>query len=108
MLAMLAAKKQEIGAQWIVFDGIDVLLTQLQNPAAEVDEIYRIRDWLDDSGLTAIVTTKSEERLHEPVQYGFMQFMADCVVRLGRRQEDRVASQLVQMMKYRGSGFAAA
>ena len=31
MLAMLAAKKQEIGAQWIVFDGIDVLLTLLQN-----------------------------------------------------------------------------
>ncbi|TVS16282.1 MAG: circadian clock protein KaiC [Gammaproteobacteria bacterium] len=108
MLAMLAAKKKEIGAQWIVFDGIDVLLTRLQNPAAEVDEIYRIRDWLDDSGLTAIVTTKSEDRPHESVQYGFMQFMADCVVRLGRRQEDRVASQLVQMVKYRGSGFAAA
>lgn len=108
MLAMLAAKKEEIGAQWIVFDGIDVLLTRLQNPAAEVDEIYRIRDWLADSGLTAIVTVKAEDRTHEPVQYGFMQFMADCVVRLSRRQEDRVASQLIQMMKYRGSSFAAA
>ncbi len=108
MLAMLAAKKEEIGAQWIVFDGLDVLLTRLQNPAAEVDEIYRIRDWLSDSGLTAIVTAKTEDRPHEPVQYGFMQFMADCVVRLGRRQEDRVTSQLIQMMKYRGSGFAAA
>jgi circadian clock protein KaiC len=108
MLAMLAAKKEAIGAQWIVFDGIDVLLTRLQNPAAEVDEIYRIRDWLADSGLTAIITAKTEDRPHEPVQYGFMQFMADCVVRLGRRQEDRVASQLVQMIKYRGSGFAAA
>jgi circadian clock protein KaiC len=108
MLAMLGAKQAEIGAQWIVFDGIDVLLNRLQNPAAEVDEIYRIRDWLDDSGLTAIVTAKSEDRPHELLQYGFMQFMADCVVRLGRRQEDRVASQLVQMVKYRGSGFAAA
>lgn len=108
MLAMIGAKREEIGAQWIVFDGIDVLLTRLQNPAAEVDEIYRIRDWLDDSGLTAIVTTKSEDRPYEPAQYGFMQFMADCVVRLGRRQEDRVASQFIQMMKYRGSGFAAA
>ncbi len=108
MLAMLAAKQAEIGAQWIVFDGIDVLLTQLRNPAAEVDEIYRIRDWLDDSGLTAIVTAKSEDRPHEPVQYGFMQFMADCVVQLGRRQENRVASQFLQMMKYRGSGFSAA
>ncbi len=108
MLAMLAAKKEEIGAQWIVFDGIDVLLTRLQNPAAEVDEIYRIRDWLAETGLTAIVTAKTEDRPHEPVQYGFMQFMADCVVRLGRHQEDRVASQFIQVMKYRGSGFAAA
>ncbi|TVQ25505.1 MAG: circadian clock protein KaiC [Spirochaetaceae bacterium] len=108
MLAMLAAKKEEINAQWIVFDGIDVLLTRLGNPAAEVDEIYRIRDWLSDSGLTAIVTAKTEDRPHEPVKYGFMQFMADCVVRLGRRQEDRVTSQVIQMTKYRGSGFAAA
>ena len=46
MLAMLEAKKEEIGAQWIVFDGIDVLLTLLQNPLAEMREIYRIRDWL--------------------------------------------------------------
>ncbi len=107
MLAMLAAKKEEIGAQWIVFDGIDVLLTRLQNPAAEVDEIYRIRDWLADGGLTAIVTAKTEDRPYEPLKYGFMQFMADCVVRLGRRQEERVTSQLVQMTKYRGSGFAA-
>jgi circadian clock protein KaiC len=108
MLSMLAAKKEEIGAQWIVFDGIDVLLTRLHNPAAEVDEIYRIRDWLADCGLTAIVTAKIEDCHHEPAQYCFMQFMADCVVQLGRRQEERVASQFVQITKYRGSGFAGA
>ena len=39
MLAMLTAKKQEIGANWIVFDGIDVLLTLLQDPIAEMREI---------------------------------------------------------------------
>ena len=49
MLAMLTAKKQEIGARWIVFDGIDVLLTLLQNPVAEMREIYRLRDWLADN-----------------------------------------------------------
>jgi circadian clock protein KaiC len=108
MLAMLTAKKEEIGARWIVFDGIDVLLTRLQDPAAEVHEIYRIRDWLEDSALTALVTAKTEDRPHDPVKYGFMQFMADCVVRFGRRQEDRVAAQFLQLMKYRGSGYASA
>jgi circadian clock protein KaiC len=108
MLAMLAAKKKEIGAQWIVFDGIDVLLTLLQDPVAEMREIYVIRDWLADNALTAIVTAKLESRTSEALHYGFLQFMADCVVRFERRQEGRVSAQSIQITKYRGSGYAAA
>ena len=108
LLAMLAAKQQEIGAQWIVFDGIDVLLTLLQDPVAEMRELYRLRDWLADNALTAIVTAKVESRSSEAVHYGFLQFMVDCVVRLERRQEDRISVQTLQITKYRGSGFAAA
>ncbi len=108
MLAMLAAKKKEIGAQWIVFDGIDVLLTLLQDPVAEMREIYRIRDWLADNALTAIITAKLESRTSEALHYGFLQFMVDCVVRFARRQEDRVAAQSIQITKYRGSAYAAA
>ena len=66
MLAMLTAKKKEIGAQWIVFDGIDVLLTLLQDPMAEMREIYRIRDWLADNALTAIITAKLEDARPRP------------------------------------------
>jgi circadian clock protein KaiC len=108
MLAMLAAKKQEIGAQWIVFDGIDVLLTLLQDPAAEMRELYRLRDWLADNALTAIVTAKADCRSPDAERYGFLQFMVDCVVRLERRQEDRISMQTLQITKYRGSGYAAA
>lgn len=108
MLAMLAAKKQEIGAQWIVFDGIDVLLALLQDPAAEMRELYRLRDWLADNALTAILTAKAESRSGETANYGFLQFMVDCVVRLERHQQDRISVQTLQITKYRGSGFAAA
>jgi circadian clock protein KaiC len=108
MLAMLTAKKKEIGAQWIVFDGIDVLLTLLQDPVAEMQEIYRIRDWLAENALTAIVTAKLEDRTFEAPHYGFLQFMVDCVVRFERRQEDRVSAHSIQITKYRGSGYAAA
>jgi len=107
MLAILAAKKKEIGAEWIVFDGIDVLLAVLQDPAAEMREIYRLRDWLAENGLTAILTAKLDGQTAEAVRYGFLQFMVDCVVRLERRQEDRVAVQSIQITKYRGSGYAA-
>ncbi len=108
MLAMLAAKKKQMNAQWIVFDGIDVLLTLLQDPAAEMREIYRIRDWLAENGLTAIVTAKLDDHTSEAVHYGFLQFMVDCVVRFERRQEDRVSAQSIRITKYRGSGYAAA
>ncbi len=107
MLAMLKAKKEEIGARWIVFDGIDVLLTLLQNPFAEMREIYRIRDWLTDNQVNAIVTAKIEGTQSSAVNYDFMQFMMDCVIRLSRRIEDGVSLHRLQIMKYRGSDFVA-
>lgn len=108
MLAMLAAKKEALGAQWIVFDGIDVVLALLQDPVAEMREIYRIRDWLVDNALTAIVTAKLEDRTSRALHYDFLQFMVDCVVRFERRQEGRVCAQTLQITKYRGSGYATA
>lgn len=108
MLAILKAKKEEIGAKWIVFDGIDVLLTLLQNPVAEMREIYRIRDWLADNEVNAaIITAKIDSDTSETVKYGFLQFMVDCVVRFERRLEAGVALHRIQITKYRGSDFVA-
>ena len=108
MLAMLKAKKEEIGAKWIVFDGIDVLLTLLQNPIAEMREIYRIRDWLTDNEVNAaIITAKIDGDGSAVVNYSFMQFMVDCVVRFERRLEHGVALHRLQITKYRGSDFVA-
>lgn len=108
MLAILAAKVKEIGAQWIVFDGIDVLLTLLQDPQAEMLEIYRVRDWLAEQSLTAVITAKLDDGTSQVVHYGFLQFMVDCVVRLERRQQDRVSMHSIQITKFRGSSYAAA
>ncbi len=108
MLAMLKAKKEEMGAQWIVFDGIDVLLTLLRDSAAEMREIYRLRDWLEANALTALITAKLEGRAGEAARYGFLQFMVDCVIRFDRRQHERVCEKSIQITKYRGSGYAAA
>jgi circadian clock protein KaiC len=107
MLAMIKAKKEEIGAQWIVFDGIDVLLTLLQNPIAEMREIYRIRDWLAANSMNAVITAKVDVGSPEVVSYGFMQFMMDCVIRLTRRQEHGVHQHRLEITKYRGSPFVA-
>jgi circadian clock protein KaiC len=107
MLAMLKAKKDELSARWIVFDGIDVLLTLLRDPAAEMREIYRIRDWLAENEMSAIITAKTEGGLSDAVNYDFMQFMVDCVVRLTRRLEHGISLHRLQITKYRGSNFMA-
>ena len=108
MLAILKAKKEEIGAQWIVFDGIDVLLTLLQNPLAEMREIYRLRDWLAQNHVNAaIITAKIDGATSEIANYGFMQFMVDCVIRFERRLEHGVALHRLEITKYRGSDFVA-
>jgi circadian clock protein KaiC len=105
MLAMLKAKKDAIGAKWIVFDGIDVLLTLLRNPVAEMREIYRIRDWLADNEVNAIITAKIDGGSSDIVKYGFMQFMVDCVIRFEARLEHGVSLRRLEITKYRGSDF---
>jgi circadian clock protein KaiC len=107
MLAVLKAKKEEMGARLIVFDGVDVLLTLLQNPVSEMREIYRIRDWLADNQMSAIITAKVDGESSEVVSYGFLQFMVDCVIGFERRLEYGVGLHRLQIKKYRGSDFAA-
>jgi circadian clock protein KaiC len=107
ILASLTVKAREIGARRIVFDGIDVLLSVLDDRAAERREIFRLHDWLRQSGLTGIITAKASDadRLSTE-RYAFMQFMVDCVVIFQHRVSDRVALRGMRVVKYRGSGFA--
>jgi circadian clock protein KaiC len=106
MLNVLQAKADEIQAKWIVFDGIDVLLSLLDDAVAERREIYRIRDWLLWTGLTGIITQKVGVGEGEP-RYNFLQFMVDCVVVLRHQVVDGSAFRNLRVMKYRGSGFSA-
>ncbi len=106
MLALLKAKVEEIGAKRIVFDGIDVLLGLLDDPAAERREIYRIRDWLVAMRLTGIITQKAHS-VDAGHHYDFLQFMADCVVTLRHQVIDGASHRSLRVTKYRGSSFSA-
>jgi hypothetical protein len=52
LLASLKAKADEMGAKRIVFDSLDILLTFLNNPVVERQEIYRLHEWLSQEGPT--------------------------------------------------------
>ncbi len=104
LLAGLEAKAQEMRAKLVVFDALDVLLSLLDDRAAERRELYRIEAWLKRTGLTAILTAKVEE--NDPVvaqRSGFLSFMADCVVLLHQSVLERAAVREMRVIKYRGS-----
>ena len=105
MLGMLRAKAEEIHATRVVFDGLDVLLGLLDDPVAERREVYRIRDWLAETGLTGIITQKVG-RGEADQRYSFLQFMVDCVVVLHHEVIDGSSFRNLRVMKYRGSGFS--
>ena len=107
ILAALTAKAGEMCCKRIVFDGIDVLLSLLNDPAAERREVFRLQEWLAESGTTGIITAKADPESHALAErYAFMQFMVDCVVQLDHRLTDRVSFRSLRVLKYRGSAFA--
>jgi len=104
LLAVIAAKAGEMDAKLIVFDAIDVMLSLLEDPAAECRELYRLHEWLTANHFTGILTTKVEDNRPATAQrYGFMPFMADCAVLLTQRVTDRMAVRAMRIIKYRGS-----
>ncbi|MEX2131750.1 MAG: circadian clock protein KaiC [Pseudohongiellaceae bacterium] len=105
MLSLLENRAKAMGATRIVFDGIDVLLSLLDDPVAERREMYRIRDWLLQSGLTGIITQKAGSASLADQRYSFMQFMVDCVVVLQHQVVDGSDFRNLRIVKYRGSNF---
>ena len=108
LLAVLTAMAKQVGARRIVFDGLDVLLDYLGDPALVRREVFRLRDWVHQSGLSAIVTAKADTTDTRPTpEYDFLQFMADCVVTLHHRLVHGTALRFVRIAKYRGAAHSA-
>ncbi|MEO8698521.1 MAG: circadian clock protein KaiC [Kofleriaceae bacterium] len=106
LLAMVRAKASQVGARRIVFDGIDVLLGLLRDPALIRREAFRLRDWVYENGYSAIITAKAHGADHHD-DYEFLQFMADCVVVLDHRLVQGTALRFVRIAKYRGAPHSA-
>jgi circadian clock protein KaiC len=108
LLAMLGAVAKKVGAQRIVFDGIDVLLAQLSGPGLARREMFRLRDWLHASGMTGIVTAKATAGAPRAgVDSEFLQFLADCVVSLEHALSGGTAVRLLRVAKCRGRAHNA-
>jgi circadian clock protein KaiC len=105
LLAILGGHAKRIRARRIVMDALDVLLRVFGDLRRERNELYRLHDWLVKQGMTSILSVKAHSGEDMASQCEFLEYMADCVLRLDHRVVGQVATRRLRVIKYRGSGF---
>ena len=105
LLAIIEGQSKAIDAKRIVFDALDVLMRLFDNPNRERSEMYYLNEWLLDHKMTAILTVKASGGNSIFERYEFLEFMADCVIRLIQRPGEWVSTRELQVIKFRGSDF---
>jgi circadian clock protein KaiC len=105
MLAGLAEKADEMKAERIVFDALDVVLTLLNEPQAVQREILRLNDWLLARNLSTLITCKRSPDGTILPPLGFIQFMMDCALILKHEVVQGISQRNLRVLKYRGSAF---
>lgn len=92
---------QAIGAKRVVLDTIESIFAGFPNEAILRSEIRRLFRWLKERGITTIVTgERGDDSL---TRYGLEEYVSDCVILLENRVQNRMASRLLRVVKYRGS-----
>lgn len=101
LYAVLEGVLSKLCAKRIVLDAVDVLLSMLNDPVRERNELYRLHDWLLERGVSTLLTMRMTG---DYAYYSFVEFMTDCVLRLRAEREGR--ERTLQVVKYRGSAFS--
>jgi len=90
-----------INAKRVVMDGIETLFAGLQDEGVLRSELRRLFQWLDEHGLTAIVTGERGDRTL--TRKGLEEYIADCVILMDHRVTDQISTRRLRIVKYRGS-----
>jgi len=92
-----------IEARNIVLDPMQMLYTQLSDVPLLRGELQRLLQWLKSKEVTAIVTSERQEGVSSQ---SLESYASDCVILLGNRISDTVATRHLRIAKYRGSRHA--
>jgi circadian clock protein KaiC len=104
LLAQLGELVRRQGAGWIVLDGLDNVLDLLPEETARRREIFRIADFLAETGVPALITGKLRADGAEALgSFDAMQFAVQTVVALSGRLANGVFGRSMRIVKYRGS-----
>jgi len=106
LLAIVTGKSKEMGAKRIVIDALDVVLRLFDNLKDVRNEMHLLNNWLNDSGLTIVMTLRPSKTMVSPFQ-DFFDSLSDCIIHLDNRIINQIATRRIQVVKYRGSGFGS-
>lgn len=108
MLAGLGSLVDKMGAQWIVFDALDIVLSLMPDEVAMRRQVYRLHEWLLERELSAIITSKRTTSDHHIVpngDMGFLLFMVDSAILLKQEMVQGISQRALRIVKYRGSAI---
>ncbi|MBU0725292.1 MAG: circadian clock protein KaiC [Alphaproteobacteria bacterium] len=105
LIGALQALRKRTGSRIIVLDTIDWLIAMLDSPAAQRRELVRLREWLIQEDITALMTAMAEETYSGELDaaLNYLPFMTECVISLHHEVTHRVASRQIRLVKYRGT-----
>jgi circadian clock protein KaiC len=104
LISIIGARAESLGANRIVIDAVDALTRLYRDPWREQSEIYTLQRFLSGHGMTTVLTMKVLNQNPLP-GYEFLDFMADCVIKLDQRSNNQINTRRLQVIKYRGSSF---
>jgi circadian clock protein KaiC len=104
LIATLLAVTEESGAEIVLLDGLDALLSLLLREEDERRELLRLTDWVRMQGLTVLITAKaSTGQERSRMRAEILDYQTDCVLVLDRPRSGNAVSRTLQVTKYRGA-----
>ena len=105
LMAILDGKAKAMGASLMVIDAIDVVMRRFEEVARARDELLALHEWLHARQFTSILSVKLNEESDLASRFTFLDYLADCTVRLDHRVMEQISTRRLRVLKYRGSSF---
>ena len=101
LFAILDDTIKRVGAKRVVLDTIEVLFGAFGDDSIVRSELSRLARWLDDRGVTVIVTGERGDK--SLTRNGIEEYVTDCVIVLDHRVTEEISTRRLRVLKYRGS-----
>jgi len=107
LLAILNGKAEAVGARRLVIDSMDVILRIFEDSTLQQDQLYQLTDWLNKKAISAILTARMISDTNKFSSHRFLEFAADCLIKMESRVEGQITTRRLRVVKYRGSSYGS-